>query len=58
MKLGERPLREATTEQLAEAHPLLEPGDVPTVAGAAAGRGNPGEEAAALRAACGALEAD
>jgi argininosuccinate lyase len=55
--LGETPLGKATGTQLADAHPLLEPSDVPTVAEAAAGRGSLGEEAAALRTACEAASA-
>ena len=50
--LAKTPLRKATGAQLADAHPLLEPIDVPTVTEAAAGRGSLVEEAAKLRAAC------
>jgi argininosuccinate lyase len=51
--LGETPLGEATGAQLADAHALLEPSDIPTVVGAAAGRGSLSDQAVALRAACG-----
>ena len=40
--LGERGFSDATAEDLAAAHPLLGPGDVPTVAGAAGARTTPG----------------
>lgn len=41
-ELGSRPLRDATLAELAASHPLLEPGDVPTVDEAAAARTRPG----------------
>ena len=50
--LGDTPLGDATEEQLTDAHSLLEPDDVPTVTGAATGRGSLGDEVAALRVAC------
>ena len=55
MSLGDTPFREATPQQLTEAHPLLSSDDVPSVAEAAARRPGVAEEAARLRAACEAL---